>query len=97
MAVLVEGLSVLVRKDSIRDKMIGGEARFKLLIPNNTFCEDDDLARVGFMHPDDVRAFIDELINVGLAWLTDDKFVDIAVCDQQKGCTLNCDWIEFFT
>ena len=95
MAVLVEGISVLIRKDSIRDKMIGGDARFKLLIPNNTFCEDDDLARVGFMHPDDVGAFIDELIDVGLACITDDKFVDIAVCDQQKGCTLDCDWIEF--
>ena len=49
MAVLVEGISVLVRKDSVRNKMTGGDARFRLLIPNSTFCEDDQLMRVGFL------------------------------------------------
>ena len=95
MAVLVEGISVLVRKDSVRDKMIGGEARFRLLIPNAMFCEDDQLARVGFLDPTDVGSFIDELTDVGLVAVENDKFVDIAVCDQQTGCTLKCDWIEF--
>ena len=66
MAVLVEGISVLVRKDSIQNKMTGGEARFRLLIPNSTFCEDEQLARVGFLDPADVGAFIDELENVEL-------------------------------
>ena len=95
MAVLVEGISVLVRKDSIQNKMIGGDARLRLLIPNSTFCEDDELARVGFLNPTDIEAFIDELTHVGLICVNDGKFVDIAVCDQQTGCTLDCDWIEF--
>ena len=95
MAVLVEGISVLVRKDSIQNKMTGGDARFKLLIPNPTFCEDDQLARVGFLNPDEVGEFIDELKNVGLTFLENDKAIDFAVCDQQRGLTTECDWLEF--
>ena len=95
MAVLVEGISVLVRKDSIQNKMTGGDASFKLLIPNPTFCEDEQLARVGFLSPDGVGAFIDELKNVGLTFLENDKAIDFAVCDQQRGLTTECDWLEF--
>ena len=95
MAVLVEGISVLVRKDSIQNKMTGGEARFRLLIPNSTFCEDEQLARVGFLDPADVGAFIDELNNVGLSFVEKHKCIDIVVCDQQRGPTADCDWIEF--
>jgi hypothetical protein len=95
MAVLVEGISVLVRKDSIASKMTGGNARFRLLIPNSTFCEDDQLARVGFLIPAEVESFIDELKNVGLTFMEDGKAVDIMVCDQQRGPTIDCDWLEF--
>ena len=95
MAVLVEGISVLVRKDSIREKMTGGEARFRLLIPNATFCEDDRLARVGFLDPAEVGKFIDELENVGLLFIENNKCIDLVVCDQQRGTLSDCDWLEF--
>ena len=95
MAVLVEGISVLVRKDSVQNKMIGGDARFRLLIPNATFCEDDQLARVGFLDPAEVGSYIDELVNVGLTFVEDGNPIDIVVCDQQRGPTVDCDWIEF--
>ena len=95
MAVLVEGISVLVRKDSVQNKMISGDARFRLLIPNATFCEDDQLARVGFLDPAEVGSYIDELANVGLTFVEDGKSIDIVVCDQQRGPTVDCDWIEF--
>ena len=95
MAVLVEGISVLVRKDSIQNKMTGGDARFRLLIPNSTFCEDDQLARVGFLDPADVGLYIDELKNVGLTFMENGKSIDIVVCDQQRGPTVDCDWLEF--
>ena len=94
-AVLVEGISVVVRKDSIQKKMTGSDARFRLLIPNSTFCEDDQLARVGFLDPAEVGSYIEELVNVGLTFVEDGKSVDIVVCDQQRGPTVDCDWIEF--
>jgi len=95
MAVLVEGISVVVRKDSIENKMTGGDARFRLLIPNSPFCEDDLLTRVGFLNPAEVESFIDELMNVGLTFMEDGKSIDIAVCDQQRGPTIACEWLEF--
>ena len=95
MAVLVEGISVLIRKDSIQNKMSGGDARFRLLIPNSTYCEDDQLARVGFLSPAEVESFVDELENAGLTFLEDGKPVDIAICDQQRGLLSECDWLEF--
>lgn len=95
MAVLVEGISVLIRKDSIQNKISGGDASFRLLIPNSTFCEDDQLARVGFLNPADVESFVDELENAGLTFMEDGRSVDITVCDQQRGLTTECDWLEF--
>lgn len=95
MGVLVEGISVLVRKDSIAEKATGGEARFRLLIPNATYCDDGELARVGFLTPAEVGTFIEELEEIGLVFMDDGKFVDIAVCDQQKGATAESEWLEF--
>lgn len=95
MAVLVEAISVLIRKDAVRSKMTGGESRLRLLIPNATYCDDGELARVGFMTPAEVRAFIEALEEAGLVFVEDGKFVDIAVCDQQRGPTMECDWLEF--
>ena len=95
MAVLVEGISVLIRKDSIQNKISGGDASFRRLIPNSTFCEDDQLARVGFLNPADVESFVDELENAGLTFMEDGRPSDIAICDQQRGLTTECDWLEF--
>ena len=95
MAVLVEGISVLVRIDAMQQKMTGGEARFRLIIPNATYCDDGELARVGFLSPDEVRAFVEQLEDFGLVFKADGKFADIAVCDQQRGPTADCDWLEF--
>jgi hypothetical protein len=65
MAVLVEGISVVVRADSIVKEMQGGWERFRSLVPNGTLCFDDDLARVGFLDPNEVSAFIDRLESEG--------------------------------
>ena len=39
--------------------------------------------------------FIDELKNVGLLFIENDKCIDLVVCDQQRGPTTDCDWLEF--
>jgi hypothetical protein len=95
MAVLIEGISVVVRKDSIEAKMEGGWARFKLLIPNSTFCQDDELARVGFLEPPSVGDFIEELVECGLTYIDDGVPVDMIVVDQQRGPVTECEWLEF--
>jgi hypothetical protein len=49
MAVLIEGLSVVVRCASIEAKHPGGHTAFACEVPNGTLCADGELARVGFM------------------------------------------------
>lgn len=54
MAVLIEAISVVVRKDAIEKRFPGGWDSFLDEIPNNTLCTDGELVRVGFMSPQDV-------------------------------------------
>ena len=95
MAVLVEAISVIVRRDSINRSYIGGWAGFLSHVPNSTLCADNELARVGFMDPKNVERFISDLQHHGLVFLSDGKSIDIAVIDQQQGPTELCDWLEF--
>ena len=95
MAVLVEAISVIVRRDAIDNVYTSGWTDFLDDVPNATLCTDGELARVGFMAPDDVERFIDLLCRRGLAFLANGKCQDIAIVDQQRGPTMPCDWLEF--
>jgi hypothetical protein len=95
MAVLVEAISVVIRRDSIDRSFIGGWDAFVSCVPNATLCADTQLARVGFMDPKAVGQFVEELQAAGLAFLQSGKSVDIVVVDQQRGPTMPCEWIEF--
>lgn len=95
MAVLVEGISVVIRLDAVDRVVPDGREALKALIPNATFCSDGELARVGFLSPGDTEVFVDELKTHGLQFIVDGKCKDIAVVDQQRGLTVPCDWLEF--
>lgn len=95
MAILVEGISVITKVQEIHKRVPGGWEGFKRLIPNNTLCSDNEIARVGFMTPDDVQAFIAELENHSLVFQSNGESIDIAVADQLHGLTTKCSWLEF--
>lgn len=95
MAVLVEAISVIVRRDAIAERFSGGWRQFLAIVPNSTLCSDDDLARVGFMSPTDVEAFVRRLEKGGLTFAYDGQAVDIAVVDQMRGPTMPAEWLEF--
>ena len=95
MAVLVEGISVIVRVAAIHLKFRGGWDGFKNNTPNSTLCADNELACVVFMAPDDVRFYIEYLEECGLAFIADGRAVDIVVVDQMHGPMTPCDWAEF--
>ena len=63
-------------------------------MPNNTLCSDNEVARVGFMTPQDCEAFVDLLESHGLTFLRDGQSQDIAVAVQDSGLTAPCDWLE---
>ncbi|MFO1326071.1 MAG: hypothetical protein U1F56_01845 [Rubrivivax sp.] len=94
MPVLIEALSVVVSIDAINVKYAGGWPAFVARVPNRTLCFDAEIARVGFMSPADVRAFVDELESFGLQYLSDGMAQDIAVVDQLQGFLVRADWLE---
>jgi hypothetical protein len=85
MAVLVEGISVVVRRNAIDLAFDGGWKAFVSSVPNATLCIDDQLARVGFMDPKAVENYVKGLESRGLVFLQSEKCVDVAVVDQQRG------------
>ena len=95
MAVLVEAISVIVRRDAITARFSGGWRQFLAIVPNSTLCSDEDLARVGFMSPPDIEAFVRRLEKGGLTFVRDGQAVDIAVVDQMRGPTMPSEWLEF--
>lgn len=97
MAVLVEGISVIVLRSRLESLYPGGYAGFVADCPNGTLCADSRIARVGFMTPADVQRWVDRLVATGLEFVRDGVAVDIAVVDQVGGTTVRCPWLEVGT
>lgn len=96
MAVLIEGISVVVRADAINAKHVGGAEAFGAAVPAPaTLCADGELARIGFMTPDDAKAYVEALERKGLRYVENGKAVDIVVVDQRTGLRAPCDWAAF--
>jgi|GEM_PF-185339 len=95
MAVLIEAISVIVRRAAVEKRFPGGWQGFLRQVPNRTLCSDHDFARVGFMSPADVEAYISTLEAGGLVFRKDGEAVDFAVVDQLRGPTIPTSWLEF--
>jgi hypothetical protein len=93
MAVLLEAISVIVRRATLEEKYPGGLSAYQRDCPNATFCMDAELTRIGFMIPPDVETFVGRLMHRGLLFYDDHTFLDIAVVDQFQGPTRPCSWL----
>lgn len=95
MAVLIEGVSVLVRVQTLADRHTGGWERFVAEVPNKTLCADAELARVGFLMPNEAHDYCLHLEQRGLTALDSaGASLDIAVVDQLHGLLADCPWLE---
>lgn len=92
---LAEGISVIVRNETLQAHYPGGVAGYVRDCPNATFCTDGKISRVGFMAPPDVGAFIQTLTKHGLVFFEGEMCRDIVVVDQLTGPTAPCEWIGF--
>ncbi len=92
MAVLVEAISVVVKRASVNRLYPGGWDAFARQCPSSTLCADGHVARIGFMTPTDVRGYIDQLRSLGFTFNEDDS--DIMVVDQLHGPTSRGGWLE---
>jgi hypothetical protein len=95
MAVLVEGISVITRADSLLNKFRGGWEQFERTVPNNTLCADGEIARVGFTTPVDVEQYTQRLQESGLEYMRDGDAIDFTVADAIHGILSTCSWLEF--
>jgi tetratricopeptide (TPR) repeat protein len=95
MPVLVEAISVIIRRDALDRRFPGGLDVLARHVPNQTFCCDDHLARVGFMNPSDVRAFAEMLESHGMVFENGGEAIDFAIVDQLKGSTVTAPWLGF--
>ena len=94
MAVLVEAISVIVRRSAVDAKFPGGWPAFAAAAPNLTFCADGEIARVGFMSPADVEGYVRSLERVGLTTSTAGRRSTVVV-DQMGGPASPSGWLEF--
>jgi hypothetical protein len=68
-------------------------------------CTDEELVRVGFFSPAEVKVYVDSLVSDGLLFLppkklfglfnTSRKHSDLVVVDQNSGPTIPCEWLQF--
>ena len=90
MAVLCESYSVVVRREAIDRRFVGGWKGFVNKLPNSSMCTDEELVRVGFLDPDLLNIYVNSLIHEGLIYE-----IDIVIVDQNDGPIKDCDWIQF--
>ena len=95
MAILIEAISVVIKRTVIDDKFPGGWKAFVNDCPNKTLCADSALARVGFMSPVDVESYVKHLEENGFVYLQDNTAIDLVVADQQRGLSAKSTWVEF--
>lgn len=97
MAVLVEGISIIVRARPIIEKYEGGWEAFLSACPGGPICADGELVCIGFMDPRDVKQFATTLSSNGLTYRADGEAVDFVLADQQQGLSAACKWAELGT
>lgn len=95
MAVLVEGISVVIRCRAILEKYVGGQEAFVAELPNDSLCADGELAALSFMTPTSVQAYVGLLEQRGLRYVDDHQAVDLVVVDQNTGLRAGCAWAAF--
>jgi len=95
MAVLVEAISIIIRRNAIDRVYPGGYEGFSVDVPNSTLCADDTLARVGFLTAAEAGEFVRGLEAHGFIHLDAGEAVDFSLVDQVDGPMEPCRWLAF--
>ena len=91
MAVLVEGVTVLVTNAALQHRFPGGPAAYEQQCPNATYRSDGRLSAVSFMVVDDAKRYTATLAGYGLADPWANASNEIAVVDEGEGFLTRCD------
>ena len=96
MAVLIEAVSVVIRREAITKKYPGGWPAFVAEKPAPSRCADNVLAALSFWEPADADSCIEFLVRRGLVHLHHGCPVDIEIVDQTQGRKHQAPWCEVF-
>jgi len=96
MTILIEAISIVVRCDALERLGPDGQDHFYSSIPNQTYCSDGRLARVGFMEEKDALDFVAVMESLGLVRLEADAPADFMIALQGVTDSVPCKWLERF-
>jgi hypothetical protein len=95
MAIVLQFFNVIVQKNTIVKKYLGGLEQYKKDCPNKSYLEDENLTRVGFMNENAMNTFLNNLALNGLEF---DKALrrseEIAVVSTWFGFEWESKWLE---
>ena len=94
MSILIEGLTVVIRKAALNQRFDGGAKKFEVVMAEETHCSDADLFCIHLSSPEEVGGLIGWCEDQNLTFMREGKCVDIVVIDQRTGVAADCDWIE---
>jgi hypothetical protein len=94
MGVLIEAENVLIRNATVEQRLPGGMQEYERRCPNDTFCMDGQICRVGFMVIADAVSYIHHLESLGFARPTSEGSPEVALINEVTGFVLPCDWLE---
>jgi hypothetical protein len=95
MSVLIEGISLILRRTEVDVRFPGGTAALFDAFEDAAVCADRHLIRLGFLDGERVDDVLTALEGHGFRIAEDNRFLDLAVVDQVLGLSLPCDWLEF--
>lgn len=93
MSVLVEAYSIIVRCTTLEASYPNGVGGYARDCPNQSFCSDGILTRVGFMDSSETRAWF-EMLKTRLQHLHSATSAHVAVISQSDGFLTACDWLD---
>jgi len=101
MSVLVEAISLVIRRAALDQKFEGGTNAFlsycasRLSSEHRYACSDDHLVCLSYYTNDAADRGAVPLLGAGLIEIENDEFADFAVIDQHYGPVLDCRWLEW--
>jgi len=94
MAILIEGVTVVVPIASLHARFPGGLSAFEQQAPNATYRSDGIVAGISFMVLADAWVFVRTLVRHGFVDPSATRSSDVAVVEQQDGFLAPCDWLN---
>lgn len=95
MAVLIEGVCLLLRCDAVARHYPGGVAALARESVAEAVCADEDLLALTFDDSDAAEDYLAELEQYGLRYIVDDMARDAVLADPHVGPVAPCGWVEY--